>query len=108
QGLVFRHLHALLVPRALSQALSLMGERLDVNDFIRWPRTPASIEGPQLAPRFTAPARMTAAPSSFSLPLLPSGPDGVRRPEVRRSRPSTPFAAARRENPDLSTGIRSG
>src|SRR5260221_3515538 len=69
---------------------------------------PASIEDPQLAPRFTAPARMTAAPSSFSLPLLPSGPDGVRRPELRRSRPSTPFAAARREDPDLSTGIRSG
>jgi len=33
-------------------------------------------------------------PQALSLPLLPSGPDGVRRPGLRRSRPSTPFAAA--------------
>src|SRR5207244_53599 len=26
-------------------------------------------------------------PRELSLPLLPSGPDGVRRPELRRSRP---------------------
>src|SRR5207247_448830 len=62
----------------------------------------------QHAPRFAAQAQMAAAPPGISLPLLPSGPDGVRRPELRRSRPSTPFAAAGSENPDISDGIRSG
>src|SRR5437879_2066193 len=74
----------------------------------RWSPTPASIEDPQHAPRFAAQAQMAAAPPGFSLPLLPSGPDGVQRPELRRSRPSTPFAAAGSENPDLSDGIRPG
>ena len=67
----------------------------------QWSRTSASFEDPQLAPRFPTRAQMAAAPPGFSLPLLPSGPDGVRRPELRRSRPSTPFAAAGSENPDL-------
>src|SRR5882762_3516944 len=52
-------------------------------------KTPSSHRGPRLRPR------LLRHPQVLSLPLLPSGPDGVRRPELRRSRPSTPFAAAR-------------
>src|SRR6202023_3162552 len=52
-------------------------------------KTPSSHHGPRLRPR------LLRHPQVLSLPLLPSGPDGVRRPELRRSRPSTPFAAAR-------------
>src|ERR1700680_539621 len=37
------------------------------SDLFKWSRTPASIEVPQLAPRFTAPARMAAAPSGSLL-----------------------------------------
>src|SRR5207245_8486898 len=33
----------------------------------KWPRTPASIEDPQAAPRFAARARMAAAPPGFLL-----------------------------------------
>src|SRR5437899_2732044 len=40
-------------------------------------------------------------PRELSLPLLPSGPDGVRRPELRRSQPSTPSTRVLAESPDL-------
>src|SRR6202521_2134802 len=52
-------------------------------------KTPSSHRGPRLRPGWLRHPRV------LSLPLLPSGPDGVRRPELRRSRLSTPFAAAR-------------
>jgi len=51
-------------------------------------RPPARRRGSRLRPGWLR------HPQVLSLPLLPSGPDGVRRPGLRRSRPSTPFAAA--------------
>src|ERR1051326_2759264 len=75
---------------------------------IQWPRTIASIEDSQ--PRRGRRLRpgWLRHPRALSLPLLPSGPDGVRRPELRRSRPSAPPSTASSENPDLNDGIRPG
>jgi len=36
-------------------------------------------------------AGLPAAPGGFFLPLLPLGPDGVRRPPPRRTRPDVPL-----------------
>src|SRR5438093_12358191 len=78
----------------LSGSLPRGGERLEVRTLFMWSRTPASIEDPQHAPRVAAQAQMAAAPPGLFLPLLPSGPDGCPGPDLRRSRPPTPVAAA--------------
>src|SRR5438132_11023814 len=62
---------------------------------------PASISPSQRHRGFELRPGWLRHPRVTSLPLLPSGPDGVRRPELRRSRPSTPSTPTRPERPDL-------
>jgi len=56
---------------------------------------PASISPSQRHRGFQLRPGWLRHPRANSLPLLPSGPDGVRRPELRRSRPSTPSTPTR-------------
>src|SRR5439155_19331717 len=62
---------------------------------------PASISASQWYRGFELRPGWLRHPRALSLPLLPSGPDGVRRPELRRSQPSTPSTPTRPDRPDL-------
>ena len=61
-------------------------------------RAPRRYRGSRLRPGWLRHPRVS------SLPLLPSGPDGVRRPELRRSRPSTPFHRGQTREPRPQRG----
>src|SRR5262249_49663826 len=67
----------------------------------RWPRTRRRSWDPQRFPGFQLGPGWLRHPRVASLPLLPPGPDGVRRPELRRSQPSTLSTQALAESPDL-------
>src|SRR5262249_24400471 len=62
---------------------------------------PSSIAAPPAVPGFRLQPGWLRQPRAASLPLLPSGPDGVRRPGLRRSQPSTLPPPALAYGPDL-------
>ncbi len=61
---------------------------------------PPSTPGPERYAGSLLRSGWSAAPGKVCLPLLPSGPDGVRKFPLRRTRPSTPLAGAPYSRPE--------
>src|SRR3990172_9585440 len=67
---------------------------------------PLSIRTPQASPGSRLRLGLPAAPEAYYLPLLPSGPDGVRSASPRRAGSSTPLARTVPTAPGPRAGIQ--
>ncbi len=65
---------------------------------------PTSLARRRRSPDRSARTRFATAPPGDRLPLLPSGPDGVRRPGLRRTRSSTPMRSEQTQRHAPSVG----
>src|SRR3990172_4774610 len=67
---------------------------------------PLSISAPRACPDSRLRLGLPAAPEAYYLPLLPSGPDGVRSASPRRAGSSTPLFRAVPTTPEPRAGIQ--
>src|SRR3990170_7433011 len=67
---------------------------------------PLSIRAPQACPGSQLRLGLPAAPEAYYLPLLPSGPDGVRSASPRRAGSSTPLARTVPTAPGPRVGVQ--
>src|SRR3990172_2164958 len=67
---------------------------------------PLSIRTPQASPGSRLRLGLPAAPEAYYLPLLPSGPDGVRSASPRRAGSSTPLARTVPTAPGPRAGVQ--
>src|SRR4030065_604836 len=67
---------------------------------------PLSIRAPRACPDSQLQLGLPAAPEAYYLPLLPSGPDGVRSASPRRAGSSTPLSRAVPTAPAPRAGVQ--